>query len=380
MHVASSNLVSRSISPADDARARIRASAERLRAALARTVTADPALAAAAADLSAGYRAGREPAGGAGHVHDPRGAAAYAAIRMPATFAAVGRAMAEAALALPAFAPASLLDVGAGTGAAAWAAAAVWPGLVDMVAIDREPAMIELGRRLAAPLRAGEPDALGNATWRVVEGEAGSFPASDVVAAAYLLGELGDPGDRAALVSRLWEATAGALVLVEPGSRPGFGRILAARSLLIEAGATIAAPCPGNVACPVQEPAWCHFLARLDRSPLHQRAKRAVRSWEDEPFSYVVATRAPSEPRPRIVLGRPRQRPGQVELRICRDGRIETRIVSRREGPAWRIARDLGWGDRLPADLDASRHDARDVAHGDSGDPALRHLDENGHP
>jgi ribosomal protein RSM22 (predicted rRNA methylase) len=77
-----------------------------------------------------------------------------------------------------------------------------------------------------------------------------------------------------------------------------------------------------------------------------------VLSYEDEPFSYVALARPTvfADPRPRVVLGRPRRHPGRVELRICTDGRIETRIVSRRAGDAWRAAKDLEWGDALAAD------------------------------
>jgi ribosomal protein RSM22 (predicted rRNA methylase) len=165
----------------------------------------------------------------------------------------------------------------------------------------------------------------------------------------YVLGEL-DLEDRRRVVERLWAATLGVLVVIEPGSRAGFSRVLDARSRLIEAGAHVVAPCPGPEPCPVgAAPAtWCHFLARLDRSPLHRRAKAASRSWEDEPFSYVALSRTPAQPAPRVVLGRPRHHPGRVELRICVDGRIETRVVSRRAGDAWRIARDLEWGDAAP--------------------------------
>jgi ribosomal protein RSM22 (predicted rRNA methylase) len=100
-------------------------------------------------------------------------------------------------------------------------------------------------------------------------------------------------------------------------------------------------------------PAWCHFLARLDRGAVHRRAKGATLSWEDEPFSYVALARpgVVAEPRPRVVLGRPRHHPGRVEVRICTDGRIQHRTVSRREGPAWRVARDLEWGDPAPVEV-----------------------------
>jgi ribosomal protein RSM22 (predicted rRNA methylase) len=350
LHVASSNLVSRSNeSPPPDRRPALAANAASLRSALARTITAGPDVAAAAASLSAVYRSRERVASGAGHVGEPRLAAAYAAARMPATFATSGLAMLEAARSLPAFAPGSLLDVGAGTGAAAWAARAVWPTIDDVVLIDREPQMIELGRKIAVTGDPGGP--LAHATWRTERIGAGPIEAADVVTAAYVLAEL-DDGELEATVTGLWAATRGALVIVEPGSPAGFRRILAARAELIGAGALIAAPCPGRLPCPVGGSNWCHFLARVDRSPLHRRAKAATRSWEDEPYSYVIATRLAADPAPRAVLGRPRHGSGRVELRICAaDGQIHRPIISRRDGAVYRAARDVAWGDRIPLEV-----------------------------
>src|SRR4051812_34166531 len=55
--------------------------------------------------------------------------AAYAAYRMPATFAAVRSALDQLAAAYPGFAPRTQLDLGGGTGAAAWAAADAFASL-----------------------------------------------------------------------------------------------------------------------------------------------------------------------------------------------------------------------------------------------------------
>jgi ribosomal protein RSM22 (predicted rRNA methylase) len=318
-----------------------------LRAALARTIRTTPALGARAAALSDTYRAGAAPADGRGHIHDAETAAAYAAARMPATHAAILRALTATATQLGAFGPASLLDLGAGTGAATWAALETWPGLERLTLIEREPAAIDLGRRIAA---ASSPTSLDAATWQAADIGAAPLPAADLVVAAYVLGELGDDV-RTAIVDRIWAATSSLLVLVEPGSRAGFERIRTAREALINAGGHVVAPCPGDDPCPIEDPAWCHFLARLDRSPLQRRAKSATRSWEDEPLSYVAVSRTPGEPAPRVVLGRPRRRPGIVELRICADGRIERRILSRRDGPAYHAARDLVWGDPVSASI-----------------------------
>jgi ribosomal protein RSM22 (predicted rRNA methylase) len=297
--------------------------------------------------LSAAYRSGAAPTDPRGHLHDRATADAYAADRMPATFAACAAAMSATADRMAGFRPATLLDVGAGTGAASWAATSVWPSLDDLTLVEREPAAIALGRRLAA---APSGDSMAGAAWLATDATAGLPGQADLVVAAYVLGEI-DDNAKADLVARLWAATDRLLVLVEPGSRAGFGRIRTARTALIAAGGSVVAPCPGNHACPIVDPAWCHFLARLDRSPLQRTAKGAARSWEDEPFSYVAVSRVPVEAAARVVLGRPRQRPGVVELRVCRDGRIEERTLSRRDGPAWRTARDLAWGDAVPPDV-----------------------------
>ena len=356
LHVAGSNPVSRSIPTFDRTvagrRAAIAEQSLRLRRALTVTIRPGPSLTTEARALSTAYRSGRPPTDPSGHVHDAASAAAYAAARMPATFSAIARALAATAERLPGFRPTSLLDVGAGTGAGAWAASAIWPSVAELSLLDREPTAIDLGRRLATASGGAVPAA---ANWRVGRLEIGppATPA-DVVTAAYVLGEI-PPGNVAAVIERLWAATRDILVLVEPGSPDGFERIRAARTDLIAAGGHVVAPCPGDAPCPLTGRAWCHFLARLDRSPLQRGAKGATRSWEDEPFSYVAigrasATRA-ATPAARVVLGRPRQRPGMVELRICVDGRIDVRTLSRRDGPAWRTARDLEWGDPVPAEV-----------------------------
>src|SRR5258705_8668444 len=153
LNVAGSNPVSRSISsssggdaPPDRAatqrRASIAVGALGLRRALARTIRPGPSLTANAAALSSGYRSGAVPADAGGHVHDAASARAYAAARMPATYAACGRAMAAAADRLPGFHPTRVLDVGAGTGAASWAAISVWPSLAGLTLVAREPAPV----------------------------------------------------------------------------------------------------------------------------------------------------------------------------------------------------------------------------------------------
>ena len=95
-----------------------------------------------AAALTATYRAG-------GHSADID-LASYLVARLPATYAAVSRVLAEAAALRPGLAPASLLDAGSGPGTASWAAAELWPGLEHITFLDSTPAFLKLATALAA--------------------------------------------------------------------------------------------------------------------------------------------------------------------------------------------------------------------------------------
>ena len=82
-------------------------------------------------------------------------ALAYLATRVPATFAATRRVLAELGSLRPGWAPTSLLDLGAGPGTATWAAAAVFPSIERAELVEREPEMAALGVRLARSGSAG---------------------------------------------------------------------------------------------------------------------------------------------------------------------------------------------------------------------------------
>lgn len=298
----------------------------------------------AAGALSAEYRAGRGQ-GGAPLIRDAATAAAYAAARMPATYAAIRAALAALAGALPDLAPRSLLDVGAGTGAALWAATETWEALQTAVLIERAAPMIGLGRRLAD---GSAHPAISGAVWRPADlGGAWAAETHDLTTAAYLLGELDGPA-RDSLVDRLWAATGQAMVLVEPGTPQGFAVIRAQRDRLRAAGAWVAAPCPHQGACPMTAGDWCHFAQRIARTRAHRQAKGATLSYEDEKYAYVAFARTPPSARGGRVIRHPQTHPGRVEIQLCTPDGLRQETITRSAGPRWRRARDLRWGDILP--------------------------------
>lgn len=296
-------------------------------------------LSTAAAALSQRYR--DEVRDGRMHISDERLALAYVATRMPATYAAIHASLRAASGLLTDFAPHSLLDVGAGPGTALWAAADLWPGLRSATLLEASPAIRALGERLAAPGSVAQID------WRAADLRRGlpDLPRADLVTLAYVLDEI-EPDERTRLVDALWQAAAGLLVIVEPGTTAGWTRILAARAQLLAAGAHVLAPCPHAFACPIALPDWCHFSARVARSRVHRLAKGGEVPWEDEKFIYLAASRTPAEERAARVLAPPESASGRVRLKLCQpDGTATHRLVTRREGDAFRRARRVDWGD-----------------------------------
>ncbi|GAB4434475.1 MAG: small ribosomal subunit Rsm22 family protein [Chloroflexi bacterium OHK40] len=303
-----------------------------------------PALAREGATLSAHYR---HPYAATGTL-TPRAALAYATVRMPATFAAAAAALGAVAAARPDLAPVSLLDAGAGTGAALWAAAITWEHLETATLLEQNETLTKLGQRLA---RSARLPALQRATWQQTN-LLGTWdaPAHDLVTATYVLGELPEAA-RPALVAQLWERARMALVLVEPGTPHGWAVIRAAREQLQAVGAQILAPCPHQDACPLPASDWCHFAQRLARSRAQRAAKGAERSYEDEKYSYVAVGRAAGVPIGARILRHPVVRPGHIGLTLCTTSGLQQMTITRSAGERWRQARDARWGDALPAEF-----------------------------
>ncbi len=312
-----------------------------LRAAIDVELAGQPAgaLAAAVAGLTGAYAHGRPSP-----LADQAWQAAYLAVRLPATYAAVTAVLAEVPGEVLAGVR-SLLDLGAGPGTATWAALDRCPALTSATHVDRSSSLLEAGARLGAAVLGGAVT-LSQRTADI--STAYGFQPADLVIAAYALGEL-PTAARAAAVRGAWQAATQLLVIVEPGTVPGFERIHEARAALIAAGASILAPCPHEGACPMRSGGrsddWCHFAVRLPRTRQHRQLKGGTLGYEDEKFAYLVATRATAADRPPArVLRHPRIEKGRILLSLCTaDGAIR-RVVKRRD-PSWHAARKTDWGD-----------------------------------
>jgi ribosomal protein RSM22 (predicted rRNA methylase) len=261
---------------------------------------------------------------------------AYLLVRMPATYAAVRRALVEVSATLEGWAPLSMLDLGAGPGTGVWAASQITPSIESVVSVEREQSLVELARRLSPTL---------TVDWMMSDiRNWKSARKYDLVLASYSLGEL--PQDvRSRVVAEAWQSCAGVFLIVEPGTQRGFDVVESLRAQLISQGAAIAAPCPHGHACPMKLAGdWCHFAARVERTAEHRRLKQGELGHEDEKFSYVAATRLTPQRAAARIVRHPQRLSGHAKLQLCAADGLRLETVTRSQKEKFRAVKRVDWG------------------------------------
>lgn len=264
---------------------------------------------------------------------------AYAAVRMPATFAAVSRAL---ELALECIENIdgeikSILDVGSGTGAGAIAAALI-TDCADIKCIEREPAMISLGREFFSCT-----DIEGE--WLRRDITRGIPEKADLVICSYCLNEL-PSALRRPVIAQLAEAADKLLLIVEPGTPKAFAGVKQMRGQLAELGMNIAAPCPNMDECPLTDNDWCHFSARAARSRIHKQLKGADVPYEDEKFCFLAASKGNAQPCTSRIIRRPFIEAGKITLTLCSKNSVSTQLITKKD-PRFKAARKADIGDKF---------------------------------
>jgi ribosomal protein RSM22 (predicted rRNA methylase) len=345
---------------------------------------------AAAERISETYRAG---ATGSPLTSDTE-RAAYLAVRFPATYTAISAVLEELKARAPQFAPLTLLDLGAGPGTATYAADQVFPSLQDVMLVEQDKALVEIGRELAMMT--------AHRDWYPGDMRSAPLPERDLAIAAYSLGEL-SAADAAKVVERAWKA-AKVLCVIEPGTPRGYATIMRVRDQLLGQGLKpleekrpdgaaeaaplrnqvhLVAPCPHERECPMATQGvpsakadssspesanaarfapptesrgstegrsstgdWCHFAARVERSSLHRRMKSGELGWEDEKLSYVIFSKDPQIARAKArIVRHPQIGKRHIKLELCAQAGLELVTISKRQGEVYRQARRARWGD-----------------------------------
>ena len=263
---------------------------------------------------------------------------AYIVARMPATFSALSKVFSAIPIPIQ-----TLLDLGSGPGTGIWAAHESF-SIISATLLEKDAELIKIGQRL---IDLASPQAWPAVQWVNADLEIiSSLPRHDAVLLSYSIGEL-NPARISPLLDLCWEAANQVLIIVEPGTPVGFERIRSFRHSLIKKGAHIIAPCTHNNECPMVGNDWCHFSAHVERSFIHQKLKQGTLSYEDEKFSYLVASKTPLVLASGRLLSEPIRHGGHMQLNLCTADGLSTSIISKKMGETYKKAKKASWGDSL---------------------------------
>jgi ribosomal protein RSM22 (predicted rRNA methylase) len=298
-------------------------------------------LSKAVVDLSARYRSTRSLS--ENYISTQLHRTAYVVFRMPATYGAIKSVLLELKARLPDFEPYSLLDIGAGPGTAMWAAFDVFEKLDRVTLVEKDRELIKLGQSLT---KDAEDKRIKQALW--CEGnlqDYREFEPHDLVIASYSLGELRQT-TRISVVRSAWQSTKGAIAVIEPGTPRGFSSILEVRNELISSNGHIIAPCPHSSSCPMVGNDWCHFSKRIERTLHHRLAKDATLPYEDEKYSYVIASKfSLNNTTGARIIRHPIKRMGHIHLDLCTTEDLKRETISKKRKTDYQQARKAEWGD-----------------------------------
>lgn len=261
---------------------------------------------------------------------------AYATSRMPATFAACFSVF-NHVFELIDNKPKTILDIGAGTGAATWALTE----LLEFESIDcfeREQEMINLGKKLmeSNPFNS-------KINWLKFDLRKHKINKKyDLIIASYVLNEFNQE-ERMSILKELWNSTNDLLIIIEPGTPHNFEQIKIMREFLINKGGNIIAPCPHANKCKLTND-WCNFTARINRSQTHKALKGGSSPFEDEKFSYIAFSKKQVVNAYNRVIRHPQYLPKLVNLKLCGPEEIKNLTITK-SNVNYKNARNINHGD-----------------------------------
>ena len=90
---------------------------------------------------------------------------------------------------------------------------------------------------------------------------------------------------------------------------------------------------------------WCHFTCRVARSRLHKLLKGGEAPYEDEKFAFLAVAKQPVRQAQARVLRHPVKGPGHITLQLCTAEGLQSRTVTKKDGPLYKKAGKAACGD-----------------------------------
>lgn len=268
-------------------------------------------------------------------------ALAYSIMRMPATFCAVTVALKHTLNIAKDLEIETVLDIGAGTGAATWAVKElINPNKIDC--LEREEAMRKVGQALMKKDTSNSEITWINediTTLKQING-------ADLIVASYIINELKQE-QRKQVIEKLLQLDSKIILIVEPGTPEGFKNIKEIQKTALENGAYIVAPCTSQEICKLPEDDWCHATVRVERNKIHKMVKAGEAPYEDEKFSYITISKENLGTAKSRILRHPIIENGKITLKLCENGNIESRIITKKEKELFKISKKKNCGDMI---------------------------------
>lgn len=268
-------------------------------------------------------------------------ALAYSIMRMPATFCAVTVALRNTMNIASTVKIDTVLDIGAGTGAATWAInELINPNRI--VCLEREEAMRNIGKALMK-----YNSGMDKVDWfdcDITDSEI--ITEADIIVCSYVINELKEE-KRKQVIQKLLKLNSKIILIIEPGTPEGFKNIKDIQKLALETGAYIIAPCTSQDVCKLPLNDWCHTTVRVERNKIHKIVKSGDAPYEDEKFSYIAISKENLGTAESRILRHPIIKAGKITLKLCTKGNMEEKIITKKEKEYFKLAKKKKCGDAI---------------------------------
>ena len=262
---------------------------------------------------------------------------AYSIIRMPATFCAINKALEET---LKRYNPTikTVLDIGSGTGAGEWAVLSNID-VEEIVCIEREKEMENMAKKLL--------QGHNNIKWRNQDiVQINITDKADLVIASYMINELTE-ASKEKVINDILQAFKKLVIFIEPGTPEGFNNIRKIQRLALEGNLNIIAPCTSQTECGLPTDDWCHSIVRVERNKIHKFVKDADVPYEDEKFSYIAISKEKIDNSGARILRHPNISSGFIKVKLCNNGNIEEKTITKKEKDLFKKIKKLKCGDLI---------------------------------
>lgn len=240
----------------------------------------------------------------------------------------------------------SLLDLGSGPGTVIFACIEYINSLEKITSVERENLFIQRFKQIIS--NSNIPVLQNTKIYNKDILDIDSIENHDLITCSYVLNELSE-NKQNDLINKIYKKSDKYIILIEPGTPIGYKNIINARTELIKAGCNIIAPCPHNNTCPLTHDDWCHFKQRLERTGYQRFLKNAQESYEDEKFSYLIASKKDitnSNFDERRIIRHPQIHKGHIDFKLCTNEGLKEITISKKDDN-YKESKKKEWGELI---------------------------------